>query len=93
SEMCGTEAQSLKTIPENQPLIDPDPSSEMHGTEVQSLETIPKKQPLEPNMESPSNMITSNESPNIDMVDTTDFQPSSSPAITSSEGLGAEAIP
>ncbi|KIJ08093.1 hypothetical protein PAXINDRAFT_18749 [Paxillus involutus ATCC 200175] len=58
----------------------------MHGTEVQSLKTIPENQTLEPNLESPSNPITSNESPDVDMVDTTDLQPSASPAIASSAG-------
>ncbi|KIK76076.1 hypothetical protein PAXRUDRAFT_18465 [Paxillus rubicundulus Ve08.2h10] len=58
--MCGTEAQSLETAPENQPPIN-----------------------LNPNLSSKM----------CDMVDTTDFQPSSSPAITNSAGSGAEAIP
>ncbi|KIJ18819.1 hypothetical protein PAXINDRAFT_9048 [Paxillus involutus ATCC 200175] len=95
SETRGTEARSLETVPENQPLINPNPnpSSQMHGTEVQSLKTIPENQTLEPNLESPSNPITSNESPDVDMVDTTDLQPSASPAIASSVGSGAEAIP
>ncbi|KIK80572.1 hypothetical protein PAXRUDRAFT_15710 [Paxillus rubicundulus Ve08.2h10] len=95
SNMCGTEVRSLETTPENQPLtkLDPNLSSKMHGTEAQSLETVPENQPLEPNLEPSSNPISSNGSPDVDMVDTTDFQPSSSPAITSSAGLGAEAIP
>ncbi|KIK90460.1 hypothetical protein PAXRUDRAFT_151944, partial [Paxillus rubicundulus Ve08.2h10] len=95
SDMCGTEAQSLKTAPENQPLVNPNPnlSSKMCGTEAQSPETIPENQPLEPNLEPHSNLISSNESPDVDMVDTTDCQPSSSPAITGSVGSGAEAIP
>ncbi|KAF8832945.1 hypothetical protein BDN67DRAFT_986354 [Paxillus ammoniavirescens] len=63
------------------------------GTEARSLETTPKNQAPEPNLESSSNPIISNESPDVDMVDTTDFQLSSSPAITGSAGSGAEAIP
>ncbi|KAF9222176.1 hypothetical protein BS17DRAFT_768135 [Gyrodon lividus] len=84
-----SEAWSLETTPENQSLINPNPnpSSEMCGTEAWSLETVPENQPLEPNLESPSNPITSNGSPDVDMVNTTDFQPSSSLAITGSAGL------
>jgi hypothetical protein len=95
SQMRGTEAWSLETVSENQPLVnpDPDPSSQMCGTEVQSLETVPENQTLEPNLESPFDPITSNESPDVDMVDTTDLQPSASPAIAGSAGEGAEAIP
>ncbi|KIJ10606.1 hypothetical protein PAXINDRAFT_16441 [Paxillus involutus ATCC 200175] len=95
SQMHGTEVWSLETVSENQPLVnpDPDPSSQMHGTEVRSLETVPENQTLEPNLESPSDPITSNESPDVDMVDTTDLQPSTSPAIAGSAGSGAEAIP
>ncbi|KIK73091.1 hypothetical protein PAXRUDRAFT_21244 [Paxillus rubicundulus Ve08.2h10] len=69
------------------------PNSETHGTEARSLETVPENQTLEPNLESPSNLITSNESPDVDMVDTTDLQPSASLAIAGSAGSGAEAIP
>ncbi|KAF8833118.1 hypothetical protein BDN67DRAFT_1017930 [Paxillus ammoniavirescens] len=95
TETRGTEARSLETTPENQPLINLDPNlgSEMCGTEAWSLETAPENQAPEPNLESPSNPIISNESPDVDMVDTTDFQLSSSPAITGSAGSGAEAIP
>ncbi|KAF8837251.1 hypothetical protein BDN67DRAFT_983381 [Paxillus ammoniavirescens] len=91
----GTEARSLETAPENQPLINLDPNlcSEMCGTEAWSLKTAPENQAPEHNLESPSNPIISNESPDVDMVDTTDFQLSSSPAITGSAGSGAEAIP
>ncbi|KAF8834053.1 hypothetical protein BDN67DRAFT_1016910 [Paxillus ammoniavirescens] len=95
TEMRGTEAWSLETAPENQPLINLDPNlgSKMCGTEARSLETAPENQAPEPNLESPSNPIISNESPDVDMVDTTDFQLSSSPAITGSAGSGAESIP
>ncbi|KIK73688.1 hypothetical protein PAXRUDRAFT_20592 [Paxillus rubicundulus Ve08.2h10] len=65
----------------------------MRGTEAWSLETIPENQILEPNLESPPDPITSNESPDVDMVDTTDLQPSASLAIAGSAGSGAEAIP
>ncbi|KAF8834054.1 hypothetical protein BDN67DRAFT_1016911 [Paxillus ammoniavirescens] len=95
TETRGTEARSLETAPENQPLINLNPNlcSEMRGTEARSLETAPENQAPESNLESPSNPIISNESPDVDMVDTTDFQLSSSPAITGSAGSGAESIP
>ncbi|KIK76586.1 hypothetical protein PAXRUDRAFT_18090 [Paxillus rubicundulus Ve08.2h10] len=69
------------------------PDSKTCGTEARSLETIPENQTLEPNLESPSNPITSNGSPDVDMVDSTDLQPSASLAIAGSVGSGAEAIP